>query len=669
MSRPLSPVLTLSPRVMLVCFLILVVGVTTSTGLSVLGDAALQASCYGENMTGGALALNTPLTQTIPLSCAPAGATVTNVQVSVALDHDCSADLEIRIENGARAKVLQTSNCQTGPGAPNELDFSDPTYFDGDPVNGNWKLTITDSCRPCDGYLASWSITVDYEDAVRPSATPTAKATATATATARTTATATTTARTTATATTTARATATATPAGDGVTFPGGDWPWYAQGEISVHPYPPRAGEPVQLCVELINPTAATQTVTVQFSWANFGIGIPFGPINGLRTVALPPHSTVKVCITWVPPVGGHVCIQVELFAEGYQPQRSQRNIDVDEPLRPGEPHTRVFPVGNPTDQMATITLGIVPHMANWEIELSQDVLPNMAPGEVREVSLTVTPPQGVPLPEDGTVIVDVEAYIEGKLIGGFRKVFRPPIPIHPFQDPPYAEREISVYPYPPRAGEPAQLCVELRNPTAATQTVAVQFSWANFGIGIPFGPINGLRTVTLPPHSTVKVCITWVPPVGGHVCIQVELFAEGYQPQRSQRNIDVQQRPQCGETKTFTFTVHNDSNEMVTVDLGMIAFNVPPDWQVTLNPSGSVQLGPGQNLIVTVTVHIPCPSPSLAADRALQTARLQAASGSAPTIDVEAYIDGELVGGIELRFGSNELLEPRLYLPLVCKG
>ncbi|MFC2038054.1 hypothetical protein ACFLYD_08900, partial [Chloroflexota bacterium] len=59
-----------------------------------------------------------------------------------------------------------------------------------------------------------------------------------------------------------------------------------------------------------------------------------------------------------------------------------------------------------------------------------------------------------------------VPAHAYAYLIGGFRKVFRPPIKLHPFPDPPYAEREITVHPYPPLAGEPTEVCVELRNPT-----------------------------------------------------------------------------------------------------------------------------------------------------------------------------------------------------------
>ncbi len=135
---------------------------------------------------------------------------------------------------------------------------------------------------------------------------------------------------------------------------------------------------------------------------------------------------------------------------------------------------------------------------------------------------------------------MDIEAYAEGRLIGGFRKIFRPPVPLHPFPDPPYAEREITVTPYPPRAGEPTEICVELRNPTPFPQDVVVNFAWANFGIGLPFTPIDGPQPVHLPPYSSSKTASYWVPPVSGHFCLQVTLDTQGYQPQRSQRNLDV---------------------------------------------------------------------------------------------------------------------------------
>ena len=426
---------------------------------------------------------------------------------------------------------------------------------------------------------------------------------------------------------------ATSTPAP--VTFPHGDWPTYAQDEISVHPEPPTAGSLTRLCAEVVNndPVNA-HVVTLEFRVANFGIGLPWNAVDS-TSVHVPPGSVASGCVVWTPPGPGHWCIEVVLHQEGAEPQRSQRNIDADEPLQPGESHSRVFEVGNPFDHRVDITLGLVPHLPNWGLELYPDILLDMAPGEIREVTLTVTPPQGEPLPPDGTVIVDVEAYAEGVLIGGFRKTFRPPVPLHRFPDPPYAEGEITVHPYPVKAGEPTEVCVELRNPTADPLDVMVQFSWANFGIGIPFTPINGLRPVHLPPHSTVKECIHWIPPVSGSVCIQVELHMEGYDPQCSQRNIDIDEPLQPGEPHSLTFEVGNPFDHRVDITLGLVPHL--PNWGLELYPDILLDMAPGEIREVTLTVTPPPDEPLPAAGEVI--------------VDVEAFVDGELIGGFRKVF------------------
>jgi hypothetical protein len=82
--------------------------------------------------------------------------------------------------------------------------------------------------------------------------------------------------------------------------------------------------------------------------------------------------------------------------------------MDVGEIFVPGQPSTLMFPVGNPTTQAATVTLGLVPHVEGWGFELSQDVLPNLAPNARRLVTLTrhrVEPT----VPEPDAPVVDVK--------------------------------------------------------------------------------------------------------------------------------------------------------------------------------------------------------------------------------------------------------------------
>ena len=388
------------------------------------------------------------------------------------------------------------------------------------------------------------------------------------------------------------------------------------------------------MCVELRNPTALPQDVVVRFAWADFGIGIPFTPINGPRMVHLPPFSIVKECIHWIPPASGKICLEVSLEIEGYEVQRSQRNIDVDEPLVPGEPHHLPFDVGNPFDHPVTVTLGIVPHLDGWVIELDPDILPNLKPAEFKTVELVVIPPPGIPLPPDDTVIVDVEAYADGELIGGFRKIFRPPVPIHRPKDPIYAESEIFLHPYPPRAREPTEIGVEIRNPTDQPQEISLTFSYANFGIGLPFTPIEAPIPIMVPPGGTVRPVMVWIPPEGGLWCIQVDLEIPGLEGSfYSQRNIDVGEPLEPLVPHSRTFQVGNPTSETVTITLGMVPHF--PDWGLELDPDTLTDMSPGEVREVILTVTPPQDLPE----------------DGDPVVDVEAFIDGRLIGGFRKVF------------------
>jgi hypothetical protein len=449
--------------------------------------------------------------------------------------------------------------------------------------------------------------------------------------------------------------------------------PIYAESEIFVDPYPVLHGVPTKLGVEVFNPTAQDQVVTATFSIANFGIGLPFTTShiapNPIR-VFVPAHGAARGHVVWTPPSWhGKFCVRVTLQMDGYEPVWSQRNIDVGEPLRPGQPHQLVFPVGAwPHTQPVSITLGLVKHRPGWTMSLSPAVLPDVAPGQPVSVTLTVTPPVDAQL-GTGAPIVDVEGFVDGGLIGGFRKLDIPPVPVHKVHEPRYAESEIQVAPYPPTAGQPTQVRAVLQNTSGQTATMDLTFGWADFGVGIPFtttGMVPPTRTLSIPPHVSRSADVTWTPTVSGHQCIQIIMTDPNgnYEPQRSQRNVDVTDRPPCGTTRVFSFTVYNDSPFTATVDLGLVTFNVPPDWTVTMVPSGTLDIGPFDEATIKVIVQIPCASTLATMLSGDELTALQEASGSVPTIDVEAYVDGELMGGIEIQFASPE--EEQVYLPVV---
>ena len=82
------------------------------------------------------------------------------------------------------------------------------------------------------------------------------------------------------------------------VNLPHADPPWLEK-EISTVPTPPISGTVNLACIELQNPLGFTRTVTVTFSEAVFGAGIPFTPIHPTQTFTLPPNSLQKYCVNW----------------------------------------------------------------------------------------------------------------------------------------------------------------------------------------------------------------------------------------------------------------------------------------------------------------------------------------------------------------------------------
>lgn len=73
--------------------------------------------------------------------------------------------------------------------------------------------------------------------------------------------------------------------------------------------------------------------------------------------------------------------------------------------------------------------------------------------------------------------------------------------------------------------------------------------------------------------------------------------------------------------------------------------------------------LGPYQSLTVTLTITPPCPLSASALNAALAIN----SSGGPPEINVEGYVDGELLGGIQVQLAGAPTYP--LYLPLVLRN
>ena len=219
-----------------------------------------------------------------------------------------------------------------------------------------------------------------------------------------------------------------------------------------------------------------------------------------------------------MPPGPGLWGFEVLLFQDGSQePLRSLRNIDFWEPLVPGQAHDLTVQIG-PLGDVGELTFDLTPHMPGWVVEMIPNTLLINDPTQVYFATLRTTPPLGITL-GSFSPIVDVEGFLDRVSIGGLRKLDSAAVPLHGRLEPSYAENEISLSPYPVTAGMPTEICVVLRNPTAYAQDVLVNFSYANFGIGLPFTLIHDAISVNLPPYSLVKPALTGCHPSPG-MCV-----------------------------------------------------------------------------------------------------------------------------------------------------
>ena len=210
---------------------------------------------------------------------------------------------------------------------------------------------------------------------------------------------------------------------------------------------------------------------------------------------------------------------------------------------------------------------------------------------------------------------------------------------------PPYAEDEVQIYPYPLVTGNPTQLSVRVHNLTAVVRVITVTFETSPnaFGIGIPYGalPVAGNpRVVTLPPFGMVEVKLDWTPAVSGHYCIRVKLESAGFAPIYTYRNLDVAEDLRAGVTDVLTFAVGNPTGGVATINL--VVDNTCPGWTATVDPTALVNMNPGEVRSATLSVTPP----------------LSGTLGTTCHIDVQGWIGDTFIGGIR------KLDVPPVHLP-----
>jgi len=165
-----------------------------------------------------------------------------------------------------------------------------------------------------------------------------------------------------------------------------------------------------------------------------------------------------------------------------------------------------------------------------------------------------------------------------------------------------------------------------------ATDT-EVTFQWAFWGAGQKTWYLFGTDKVTVPAGGTAMAEATWAPSITGHTCIVVTIhhpWDEDLNNNKGQENTHVHPVASPGE---ITFTLNNPTDTSALIYLEARQVGEGSLWPAQIKRNYPQIQGPGKNRTVTLTVEAPD----------------EAQEGEKRIFTVDAYIDGELIGGIEI--------------------
>jgi len=210
----------------------------------------------------------------------------------------------------------------------------------------------------------------------------------------------------------------------------------YVTGSIFVNPYPPVYGQNTTIGVTLHNPYNHTLNISrIDFQISGLTVGGYFTSVGYISDISLQDNETRVLSIKWNATASGHHCIRVVLT---YSPatQAMQRNIDVENDVIEGGTGEVSFSLVNPFETSKVMTVKVNKQLASGSeamleidgrvYDTSSDIVIEVAPGqELHAILRIVTSTIAL---EDG--VVDIEAYVNGQLIGGVRKKIQtiPPV-------------------------------------------------------------------------------------------------------------------------------------------------------------------------------------------------------------------------------------------------
>ncbi len=165
-----------------------------------------------------------------------------------------------------------------------------------------------------------------------------------------------------------------------------------------------------------------------------------------------------------------------------------------------------------------------------------------------------------------------------------------------------------------------------------ATNT-EITFEWTNFGTSQTVWNKFGTDTITVPAGGSETAETNWTPSITGHSCIRITIYHaydENLNNNKGQENTDVHPVSSPG---MINFVVGNPTQQTALVYLDAKQIGGPDLWAATIERDYPQVQEPGDVLNGTLFVEAPD----------------DAEIGENRTFTVSGYIDGELIGGVEI--------------------